>query len=68
MIYYSVAQFAKILNMHEGTIRWQIRTGKIFALKIGDGKKAHYRISEYELERLQLKTMCEKKLATDVGT
>lgn len=55
----TVAQFAKKIKMHPITVRKAIKNGTIFASKINLSKKSHYRIAESELERLQLKGMCE---------
>jgi excisionase family DNA binding protein len=57
----TVEEFAQRIKMHAGTVRRAIREGRIFATRPSMGKKAPYRIAESELERLQLKGMCEKK-------
>lgn len=61
MNFLTVEEFAKRLKMHPGSIRRSIQQGKIFATKLTNGKKAHYRIPESELERLYLQGMCENK-------
>ena len=61
MEFITVAEFARRLKMHPGSVRRAIREGRIFAMKISNGKKAHHRISESEIERLHLKGMCEKQ-------
>ena len=61
MNFLTLAEFAKRIKMHPQSIRRAIKQGKIFATKTSTGKKAHYRISESELERLHLQGMCEKK-------
>lgn len=57
----TVEEFAKRIKMHPNTVRRAIRKGKIFAARPAVGKRAPYRISESELERLHLQSMCEKK-------
>lgn len=57
----TVQEFADRVKMHSGSVRRCIREGKIFAFRPGVGKKSPYRISESELERLQLQSMCEKQ-------
>lgn len=52
--YYSIAEFAKILNVHYHTIRRAIISGKLQAIKLGTEKKAFYRIAKSELERMAL--------------
>lgn len=53
--FYSIPEFAKLMRYHPGSIRRLIRNGTIFAFKIGDGNKSRYRISETEIERIQIK-------------
>jgi excisionase family DNA binding protein len=55
----TVEEFAKCVKMHPGSIRRAIREGKIYATRPSMGVKAPFRIAESELERLQLKGMCE---------
>jgi hypothetical protein len=38
-----------------------IKEGKLYASRPSVGKRAPFRISESELERLHLQSMCEKK-------
>lgn len=61
MDFLTVEEFAKRIKMHPGTVRRCIREGKIFATRPSVGKKAPYRISESELERLHFQGICEKK-------
>ncbi len=61
MNFLTVEEFAKKIKMHPNSIRRSIREGHIFATRPTTGKKAPYRISESELERLHIQSMCEKK-------
>lgn len=60
MEYFTVAEFAKKIKMSEYTVRKAIREKWIFAIRPSIGKKAPYRISESELERLQILSMCKR--------
>jgi excisionase family DNA binding protein len=57
----TVEEFAKKVKMHPTSVRRAIKKGHIYAVRPSLGKKAPYRIAESELERLQLKSMCENK-------
>lgn len=57
----TVQEFAERIKMHPTSVRRAIKEGKIFASRPSLGKKAPYRISESELERLHLQSMCEPK-------
>ncbi len=48
----TVVDFAKILNVHPNTVRNAIRYGRIQAIRVGTGKRASYRISDTEIERM----------------
>jgi excisionase family DNA binding protein len=48
----TVKEFADKMHMTEQVIRLWIKTGKIKAMKVSDGPKAHYRIPTSELYRL----------------
>jgi excisionase family DNA binding protein len=61
MNFLTVEEFAARIKMHPHTVRRAIKEGKIFASRPSPGKKAPYRISESELERLHLQGMCEKQ-------
>ena len=61
MNFLTVEEFAKRIKMHPESVRRCIKEGKIFASRPGMGKRSPYRISESELERLHLQSMCERK-------
>jgi excisionase family DNA binding protein len=60
MNFLTVAEFAEKIKMHPRSVRRLIREGKLFACRLSEGKKAHYRIAESEIERIYLKSLCEK--------
>jgi DNA binding domain, excisionase family len=55
----TVKEIAKILNVHENTIRNSIKSGHIQYFRTGIGKKSHYRIPHTEIERLAEFNMSE---------
>ena len=61
MNFLTVAEFAERIKMSQGTVRRAIRQGRIYASRPSMGKKAPYRISESEIERLHLQGMCESQ-------
>lgn len=61
MNFLTVEEFAQRLKLHPRTIHRAIKEGKIYASRPSGGKRAPYRISESELERLHFQGMCEKK-------
>lgn len=61
MNFLTVEEFARRMKVSATSIRRGIKSGWIFAIRPTPGKKAPYRIAESELERLQLKSMCENK-------
>ena len=61
MDFLTVEEFAAKVKLHPTTIRKAIRLGRIYAARIGAGKRTRYRIAESELERLQIQGMCEPK-------
>lgn len=61
MNFLTIEEFAARIKMHPGSVRRSIKEGKIFATRPGVGKRSPWRISESELERLHLQSMCEKK-------
>ncbi len=54
MNYLTVEEFSRKIKMCPHTVRRAIKSGKIYATRFGIGKKSPYRISETELERIQL--------------
>jgi len=54
MIYLTVKEFAEKVKLCPHTIRQAIKSGKIYAVRPGVGKKTPYRIPETELERLHI--------------
>lgn len=61
MNFLTVEEFADKIKMHPGSVRRSIKQGKIYATRPSMGKRGPFRISESELERLHLQSMCEKK-------
>ena len=53
-LYFSINVFAKKLSAHPNTIRRCIKSGKITAINIGNGKKKVYRIPASEIQRLAI--------------
>lgn len=60
MEFLTVKEFADRVKMCTHTVLKSIRQGKIYAMRVGVGKKSPYRISETEIERLQLMHKYEK--------
>lgn len=52
--FYTVEEYAKILNCHPNTVLNSIKTGYLEAIRLGDGKKSSYRIPKSEPYRLAL--------------
>lgn len=52
--FYSVEEFAKLIGKHPNTIRRAIKSNRIFAFRIGDGKRASFRISITEINRVAM--------------
>lgn len=50
----SIKEFAVLIRVHSNTIRRGIKSGRIHAFKIGDGKNAIYRIPRTEINRLSV--------------
>jgi excisionase family DNA binding protein len=50
--YLSIAEFAKEFKVSSQTVRRAIKAGRIQAFQVGAGKKAQYRISHLEIERI----------------
>lgn len=59
MNFLTVEEFADKLKIAPSTVRKSIREGKIFATRPSSGKRGPYRISDTEIERLHLQSMCE---------
>lgn len=58
-IYYTVSEFAKIFNLSYGTILKAIKTGRIRAFKVGEGRRNPYRIPKYEVDRIEIEGIME---------
>ncbi len=56
----SVNDLAKKLQVHPNTIRRGIKCGRIQACRIGNGKKASFRIHHTEIERITKFDLREK--------
>lgn len=52
--YYTVRQFALLLDVSEKTIYQSIKKGRINAFRLGPSEKSPYRISHSELQRMAL--------------
>ena len=52
--HFTVEEVAEIFKYNPQTIRRLIRMGRIHAFRLGNGKKAPYRIVEEEIERLRV--------------
>ena len=52
--YLTVKEFARKMRLHSNTIYRAIRKGKLNAVRIGSGKKATFRISSSEVNRIAL--------------
>jgi excisionase family DNA binding protein len=50
--FYSIEDFAALLNLHPNTIRTSIKKGRLNAFRIGVGKTAAWRISRSEINRI----------------
>lgn len=68
-IYLSVNEFAKKLGKHPSSIRRAIKSNRINAIRIGQGKRASFSIPASELHRIgvvdledMINLMVEKKL------
>lgn len=51
--YLTIDQFAEILKIHPRTVYRAIKSGRIKAFRVGYGKKSAWRISSYEIERME---------------
>lgn len=52
--FYTIREFAKILNVHPNTVRSELRKGRISAFVFGTDARKTYRIPHSEIERLVL--------------
>lgn len=52
--FYSIKEFAFLLDIHPNTVRRSIKSGRINAFKVGSGKKSSYRIAKSEINRIAL--------------
>lgn len=59
--FYTVEEFAKLVNISAQTIRKSIRDGHIFAIRAGSGKKSSYRIHRTQIDRLYVLTNPRKE-------
>ena len=50
--FYSIKEFAYILDVHPNTIRRAIKSGRISALRIGNQFRPIYRIARSEISRM----------------
>ncbi len=53
-MFYTVEEFAKLLNVCTHTILKDIRNGRVNAIRASGGKKAPFRIPKTEIERLMV--------------
>lgn len=56
--FYTIKEFADKIRVHHNTVRKALKSGKIQGFRISDGKRAAYRISCDEVQRL-----CELDIA-----
>lgn len=61
MNFLTVEEFAKLMKIHPTSVRRAIKQGRIYASRPSAGKRAPFRISESEVERLHFQGMFEKK-------
>jgi len=50
--FYTIKEFARVLQVHPNTIYRAIKFGRIQAFRVGTGKKAHWRIYRHEVQRM----------------
>ena len=55
----SIKEFAIKVGVHPDTVRRSIKSGRINGFKVGSGKRARYRISKSEINRIALFDMEE---------
>jgi len=61
MEYFTVNEFANKIKMNPQSVRKLIREQRIYAIRLGTGARARYRIAESELERHQIMSMYKTK-------
>lgn len=59
--YYTVEEFAKLMNMQPIAIRRAIWAGRISAIRIGAAKKSPFRIPKTQIDKLMQLTELELK-------
>lgn len=52
--YLTIKEFAGLLRVHPNTVRLSLKKGKLQSVRIGEGKKAGYRIPKSEISRIAL--------------
>lgn len=57
--YLSPKEFAALIGVHYNTVLRAIKSGKLGAFRIGDGKKSSFRIARSEINRIALFDMEE---------
>lgn len=50
--FYSIKEFAELLNLHPRTIYRAIKGGKVSAFRLSNNRRSEYRIAASEIERL----------------
>lgn len=50
----TIKEFAILLRIHPNTVRRAIKSGRISAFKVGQGKKSSYRVARSEINRIAL--------------
>lgn len=53
--FYTIQEFADLLQVHHMTVRNMIKKGKLNYLKFNQNPKGHYRIPRTEIDRLGYK-------------
>ncbi|MCF1193388.1 helix-turn-helix domain-containing protein [Mangrovimonas sp. AS39] len=52
--YLTIKEFAGLLRVHPNTVRLSLKKGKLQCVRIGEGKRAGYRIPKSEISRVAL--------------
>lgn len=50
--FFSVIEYAALLNIHPNTVRRSIKMARISAFRVGAGKRSDYRIPRAEISRM----------------